>query len=135
MPSVLAKLLAIAACVALATASALPVDVQSQPLETRDFKYCPGLNGYTYTSPRGLSTWKIRCDTDTFSNGGQQKVVEANDFEDCIGRCGNAQNSNWCNFAAFPGNVKKPGPCYLKKGNGEVVKDERTKGIKLAIRQ
>lgn len=138
MPSIFAKLLAIAAGAALATASALPVDAQSQPLKTRDFKYCPGLDGYTYTTPRGTSTWKIRCDIDTSSNGGYEKVVEADDFENCINRCNNPQNNNWCNFAAFPSNVNvnKPGPCYLKKGNGgSYLKNEGTKGIKLAIRQ
>lgn len=129
MPCLITTVLAFTAGITAATAAAVP---STPTLLGRDFKTCPGLNGATYTTPRGTSTWKIDCDQDTFSNGGQEKTVQADDFEDCINRCNNPTDNRWCDFAAFSGKVNEPGPCYMKKGNGGGY--SRKEGVKLAIR-
>ena len=124
MPSLINNVFTMAAFVALATGSAIPKE-----LEKRDLPTCPSLDGTKTNGGR----FTIRCDTDTISNGGREKMVQASDFADCMVRCENSVNGNWCNFVAFPGQVNEPGPCYMKHGNGGGY--VKVSGTKLGIRK
>lgn len=120
MPSIINTILALTACVAMATASVIPQDASAvNPiLEARaDLQTCPGINGKEVRAKR----FKVYCDRDTEFDGDHTVVaVEAPDFDDCMGKCEGTYRG-WCRRVSWGGKLNERGTCYLKgTGTGNV---------------
>ena len=132
MPSIIKTILALAACMAMANANPVPHD--SSPINVMfdkraDLETCPGINGKDVRAGR----FRVLCNKDTQFDGDHAVVnVEAEDFDDCMGKCEGVKYRDWCRRAVFPGQINTRGTCYLKgKGTGDPV--DRS-GYKLALR-
>lgn len=137
MQSLFAKLLAMAACAALATASKLPA-TDNHLLAARDFKQCPAIDNTIFTSASGRSKWRLLCNRGTVGDGKHAVERHSTDgFEVCIKICGDSSHVGWCHYAIFDGSdVSNGGTCYLKDEEaGPVGRTNGMPGWKVAVKQ
>lgn len=118
MPSIISTIVALTACLTLASTSAIPQEESpANPLlEIRaTLETCPGIDRKNVRGDR----FKVYCDRDTEFDGDHEvKLVEASNFDDCMGKCEGVNYRDWCKRVSWGGKINERGTCYMKGGPG-----------------